>query len=145
MGHPLSCVSGREIIKQPRPTTPTHHINVLKSRTDIYVCVYDLHVCGWLGLNRHMSGQLGLDRHTYVLELKNRDKFHRRRRRDLSNLPLATTGYRRDPGGRRPSPVLLAFTDATGIHQLHQHSPAPPLSYGTILIIPAALKWFICN
>ena len=68
----------------------------------------------------------------YLLELKNSDNFRHRRRRDLSNLPPATTGYRRDPGRRQPSPVSLAFTGATGIHWLHQHSPAPPHSYGTI-------------
>ena len=50
----------------------------------------------------------------YVLVLKNSDNFRRRRRRNLSNLPPATAGYRRDPGHRLPSPVSLAFTGATG-------------------------------
>ena len=31
----------------------------------------------------------------FLLELKNSDNFRRRRRRNLSNLPPATTGYRR--------------------------------------------------
>ena len=79
----------------------------------------------WLWLQM-VHGNAHLKRAALLLELKNSDNFRRRRRRNLSNLPPATTGYRRDPGRRRTSPVSLAFTSATGIHRLHRHSPAPP-------------------
>ena len=38
----------------------------------------------------------------------------------------SSAGYHRDPGRRRPSPVSLAFTSATGSTSIHRHSPAPP-------------------